>query len=414
MERKIKLKLQNWYKEATKPLLVYGIKGAGKTYSVIDFLESSGINYIYLDSSNNSLLEDIFLKEKTPAKIINRLKLLTIREISEKDVIVIDNLESKEIFEGVKLFLKENSNRFILITNLKENLLEFKGQEYNYLEMSLVDFEEFLIYKDNKALITSIRDSFKSKTPMAFHQLALDLYEEYLFTGGFPEVIFEENPLKRKMIYQKIIDGIKSSFFDTENSQEILRIFDVFLSMPYQLMKKNRKFQYGLLKRGGRSKEYDLALTFLHNNNFINKCYKTSTVKSPISFYRDKDNFKAYFLDTGLLFYMMNMNELVLNTSKNIKESLYENNLAYELLKNNFNLHYFQSQGRAEVSFVIENQMGKIIAVDLVLNSSSKAKNIQVLRDSFKIDEVYKVSFENFKVEKDSINIPVYASFCIK
>lgn len=121
---------------------------------------------------------------------------------------------------------------------------------------------------------------------MPFHSLAMEYYDMYLETGGMPEAVFHVSKggsmLFLESIFDKVIDTYKKEMSMQDNLIDIIRSNEVYDSIPLQLEKDNKKFQYGLIKDGGRSKEYETALNFLHNNGFIYKCYKLKDVKSPL------------------------------------------------------------------------------------------------------------------------------------
>ena len=212
MERKITADLLKWKKEVSrKPLLLYGNKQIGKTYSVIEFGEKEYKTVAYINSDNNIPLLTIMKKERTIDKIIAKLSLLVGEPILKTDtLVIIDNVSDEEIVKGVKKFGKEqNDYHIIMITSHKEKLPVFKGEELQYKYMFAMDFEEYLRAVNNLELIEFIKTSYRNNKPMPFHQLALDYYEEYLVTGGMPEVVQAhlngESDLKLKMIQEKIL-----------------------------------------------------------------------------------------------------------------------------------------------------------------------------------------------------------------
>ena len=223
MERKITADLLKWKKEVNrKPLLLYGNKQIGKTYSVIDFGEKEYKTVAYINSDNNIPLLTIMKKERTIDKIIAKLSLLVGEPILKTDtLVIIDNVRDEEIVKGVKKFGKEpNDYHIIMITSHKEKLPVFKGEELQYKYMFAMDFEEYLRAVNNLELIEFIKTSYRNNKPMPFHQLALDYYEEYLMTGGMPEVVEAhlngESDLKLKMIQEKILDCYKKELLEIE------------------------------------------------------------------------------------------------------------------------------------------------------------------------------------------------------
>lgn len=421
MERKITADLLKWKKEVSrKPLLLYGNKQIGKTYSVIEFGEKEYKTVAYINSDNNIPLLTIMKKERTIDKIIAKLSLLVGEPILKTDtLVIIDNVSDEEIVKGVKKFGKEqNDYHIIMITSHKEKLPVFKGEELQYKYMFAMDFEEYLRAVNNLELIEFIKTSYRNNKPMPFHQLALDYYEEYLVTGGMPEVVqahlIGESDLKLKMIQEKILDCYKKELLEIENTIDIVRANEVLNIVPYQLLKPNRKFQYGLMRTGGRSKDYEKALEYLSLTGIVYKCHKVTEVTPPLSKCKDVESFKLYLNDTGILYMMMHLSKIKLLSDDNLKYILYENSVANAIMSSGYNLYYYQSEGKAEVPFVIQTRSGKIIPVEIVNKNVSKAKSLSLFMSRFDINEAIRITEDNFGLKKNVKYIPIYASFCLK
>lgn len=421
MERKITSDLLKWKKDTErKPLLIYGNKQIGKTYSAIDFGEKEYKTVAYINSDNNLELLNIMSKERTIDKIVMKLSLLVGEPILKNDtLIIIDNVTNEEIVKGIKKFGKEqNDYHIIFITSNKDKLPIFKGEELQYKYMFEMDFEEYLRAVGNVELIDFIKTSYRNNKPMPFHNIALDYYEEYLMTGGFPEAIQaflnKESDLKLRMIHEKIWDCYKKELLNIDNLIDISRANDVLNILPYQLLKPNRKFQYGLMRTGGRSKDYEKALDFLSTNGIVYKCHKISEVKPPLSKCKDAESFKLYLNDTGLLFMMMHLSKIKLFNDNNLKYILYENSVANSIISCGYNLYYYQSDGKAEVPFVVQTRAGKIIPVEIVNKNISKAKSLSLFMSKFNITEAIRFTEDNFSMKKGIKYVPIYASFCLK
>ena len=224
MERKITRFLTKWKDDILKkPLLIYGPKAVGKTYSALDFGKRFYKNTVYFNTDNNKELIDLFKKEKLPERIIMNLGVMSGETILENDtLIILDNVNDNEIVKSIKLFSEKNSSyNIIMLTSRRENLSIFKGEELQFKSMSSMDFEEFLWAKEEKNLAGLIRESFKKKRTCPFHQVALELFTEYLMVGGMPEAVGAY--IKGKDEYyidsvkQKIIDTYKSEFLNNKN-----------------------------------------------------------------------------------------------------------------------------------------------------------------------------------------------------
>lgn len=421
MERKIYSDLLKWKKDTNrKPLLIYGNKQIGKTYTTVEFGEREYKTVAYINTNNNQQLLSIMQKERTIDKIIARLSLLVGETILKNDtLIILDNVVDEDIVKAIKKFGKEqNDYHIIMITSLKEKLSTFKGEELQYKYMFAMDFEEYLRAVGNIELIDFIKTSYRNNKPMPFHNIAMDYYEEYIMTGGLPESvqanINKETDLKIRIIHEKQLDCYKEQFLYMNNLIDILRANEVLNILPYQLLKPNRKFQYGLMRTGGRSKDYEKAIEFLTNNGIIYKCHKISEVKPPLSKCKDPESFKLYLNDTGVLFMMMHLSKIKLFTDDNLKYILYENNLADTIISCGYNLYYYQSDGKAEVPFVVQTRAGKVIPIEIVNKNLSKAKSLSLFMSKFNISEAIRFTDDNFSIKKGIKYVPIYASFCLK
>jgi len=420
MERKIYNDLLKWKKEMKKPLLLYGAKQVGKTYSVIEFAKKNYKNIVYFNTDNHKELVDILKREKNPEKIILKLSVLSGETILKEDtLIILDNVNDPYIVKTIKLFGNENNlYHIIMITSRKENLSKFKGEELYFKAMYPLDFEEFLYNTDKKQLISFIRESYTNNTPMPFHQIALDIYNDYLITGGYPEVINLYlkgcDELIIESVKQKIIDIIKKETTANYNLIDIQRSIEVLDSLPYQLLKENKKFQYGNIKKGSRSKDYEASIQFLGVNGLINRSFKLNDVKSPLSSFKDVESFKLYPNDVGLLYTMMHANKMKFMTDNDLKRTLVENNIANTLINLGYSLYYYQSEGKTEISFVIQNRMGTIIPIEVVNMSLTKAKALSMFMSKFKVGNPIRLTEDNFSKKKNIRYIPVYAAFCLK
>ena len=313
MERKIEQFLAKWKKDKTgKPLIIYGSKQIGKTFSVLRFGEKEYKNVVYFNTENNLELDDLFRREKSIEKIISNLSLLSGETILKDDTLVIlDNLINNEVVKGMKLFGSDKSRYNIIgITSRREKLNEFKGEEIQFKGMNEMDFEEYLWAIDERNLSEIIRDCYDNRKTNSFHKVALDFFQEYVTTGGFPEVVSAklngQNSYEIDSILQKILDVYKKEIALNENLIDIPRGIEVINSIPQQLKKANKKFQYGVIGEGRRAKEYEASINFLTNNQLVYRSFKVKNIKSPLSSCKDLESFKLYLPDDGLLFSNIN------------------------------------------------------------------------------------------------------------
>ena len=420
MERKIDLYFQKWKKDVIrKPLILYGAKQIGKTYSALSFGKKEYKNTVYINSQNNKELKEVFQKERSTEKLILRLSSITGETILKDDtLIVIDNVNDLDIIKGLKVFGSEHSKYHIIaIITTKDKLNEFKGEELQFKAMFEMDFEEYLWAKDETSLANLIKDSFEKRKTNPFHKVALELFEEYLTTGGLPEVVSasleDKDEYELDAIKQKIINVYKNEVSLNNILIDIPRGIEVLDSIPEQLQKENKKFQYGFMGAGKRAKEYESTINYLVNNQLVYRSFKIKEVKSPLSSCKDVDSFKLFYADEGLLYTAMHLTKKKLLSDENLKEVLYENHIAKTLSDAGYSLYYYQSEGKAEVNFVIQNRNGQIIPLELTTKTNSKAKSLAVFMKKYTVTGAYRVTENNFSTKKDIRYIPVYAVFCL-
>lgn len=420
MERKIEQFLRKWKKDKTgKPLMIYGSKQVGKTFSVLKFGEKEYKNVVYFNTENNMELDDLFRREKAIEKIISSLSLISGETILQDDtLVVLDNLVNNEIVKGMKLFGSDKSRYNIIgITSRREKLNEFKGEEIQFKSMNEMDFEEYLWAIDEKNLAELIRDCYEKRKTNSFHKVALDFFQEYISTGGFPEVVVAKinglNTYEIDSIQQKILDVYKKEIALNDILIDIPRGIEVINSIPQQLKKANKKFQYGVIGEGRRAKEYETSINFLTNNQLVYRSFKVKNIKSPLSSCKDKESFKLYLPDDGLLFSMLHLNFKQFVSDELLKETMYENHVAKTLVEAGYPLYYYQSDGKAEVNFVIQNRMGKIIPIEIITKTNSKAKSLSVFMKKYEVEEAYRITENNFQTKKEVRYIPIYATFCL-
>lgn len=420
MERKIRKFLHKWKTDKTgKPVIIYGSKQIGKTFSVLEFGEKEYKNTVYFNTENNIEVEDLFRREKSIDKIIANLSVISGETILKDDtLVVLDNLVNNDIVKGMKLFGSDKSKYNIIgITSRREKLNDFKGEEIQFKNMTEMDFEEFLWALDEKNLADLIRECFEKRKTNPFHKVALEYFYEYLMTGGFPEAVeakingYTFN--KIDAIKQKTLDIYKKEIALNATLIDIPRGIEVINSIPQQLKKANKKFQYGVIGEGRRAKEYESTINYLINNQIVYRSFKIKKVKSPLSSCKDTDSFKLYLTDDGILFSMLHLNKKQLLNDELLKETMYENHVAKTLVESGYPLYYYQSDGKAEVNFVVQNRMGKIIPIEIIARTNSKAKSLSVFMKKYEVEEAFRITENNFQTKKQVRYIPIYAVFCL-
>ena len=420
MERKINKFLLKWKTDLIrKPLLIIGTRQVGKTYTALDFGKQNYQYVAYFNTDHNTILKDLFKKERSITRLAEALSIISEVPIVKNDTLIIfDNVTDEEIIKGIKLFgYDKNDYHVIAITSSRDSLLKFRGEEFQYKIMTEMDYEEFLWAIGEKETADKIRYAYDNHRSCSVHTKALDFFYDYLITGGLPEVV-EAFATKKHYGYldsikERVFDINKSELLNSKNLIDIERGIEVMESIPKQLEKENKKFQYGVLGYGRRAKEYENSINFLVTNQLVYRSYKIRVAKSPLSSCRELDSFKLYLPDDGLLSMRYNLTKDRLRVDDNIKQALYENHIAHTLVEAGYSLYYYQSEGKAEVNFVIQNRMGKIIPIELATKQGSKVKSLSVFMKKYIVTDAYRITENNFSTKKNVRYLPIYAIFCL-
>ena len=420
MERKINKFLLKWKTDLIrKPLLIIGTRQVGKTYTALDFGKQNYQYVAYFNTDHNTILKDLFKKERSITRLAEALSIISEVPVLKNDTLLIfDNVTDEEIIKGIKLFgYDQNDYHVIAITSSRDSLLKFRGEEFQYKIMTEMDYEEFLWAIGEKEVVEKIRYAYDNHRSCSVHTKALDYFYDYLITGGLPEVVeaFATNKHYGYLdsIKERVFDINKSELLNSKNLIDIERGIEVMESIPKQLEKENKKFQYGILGYGRRAKEFENSINFLVTNQLVYRSYKIRVAKSPLSSCRELDSFKLYLPDDGLLSMRYNLTKDRLMVDENVKQALYENHIAHTLVESGYSLYYYQSEGKAEVNFVIQNRMGKIIPIELATKQGSKVKSLSVFMKKYIVTDAYRITESNFSTKKNVRYLPIYAIFCL-
>ena len=420
MERKITNDLKKWKIDSyKKPMLLYGLSGTGKTYTVLDFGKKEYKNTVYFDCQENLELNYVIEKNTTIEKLTRGLSAISLETIFKEDsLIVFDNVTEKVINAIKKLFTGTVEYHIIMLTSDSELVKTQKTDTVNYKKIDLVSFPEYLKYMGKEQLIDFIKDSFKNNKPMPFHTLAIELYNDYVLSGGYPNAIVNykenENHSLLSDIHSKNIKLLKYKLLGLDNLIDIKRSGEIFKNISLQLLKDNKKFQYGSIKQGARSKEYEKAIEYMKNNNMIIKSTRVKELTSPLSKAKDEESFKLYYNDSGILFKKMNVSGNRLITNDKLLEILYENNIVSTLSSNGFNIYHYHSGGKAFIDIVIQTRTGKILPIELIHGEeNAKSKSLTLSLKKYNLNLGIRIGGDEFKTKNNIKYLPYYAAFCI-
>lgn len=412
------------------PLILYGARQVGKTYILKEFAQKYYSDYVYINFEQMTFAKEIFEKELFPDKIIFQLEMyLKTSIIPEQTLIILDEIQVCErALTSLKYFAEQADDYNVVAAGsllgvaINREKYSFPVGKVEMLNLFPLDFEEFLWELNGKSLSENIRKNVLSGEPLPtfMHEEALELYRTYLVTGGMPAAIFDYSKNRNfenvRQIQENIINSYISDMAKYASASETAKIRIAYDSLPAQLAKENKKFQFKLLKKGASVSNFGVALDWLELAKIIIKCKKVEQIKKPLEGYIDLSSFKLYMGDIGLLTYKAGlMPEDLMTNSNEISEyrgGLTENYVAQALLTNKYALYYWESEGKAEIDFVILRD-NKIIPVEVKSNDNVRARSLSVFCQRFEPEYSIRISTRNIGVENNIRSIPLYAAFCI-
>ena len=285
-----------------------------------------------------------------------------------------------------------------------------------------LSFDEFLINSGNDLLLEKIMECYNTNSimPDLLHKKALDLYYNYLVIGGMPEVVNEfinSNSLISAIDYQKaIIESYKSDITKYSESNDALKIIATFQSIPVQLAKENKKFQYKLVQKGGTSSIFGDSINWLVSAGIANKCIKTK-IGIPLKMYEELESFKLYMNDVGLLTNLSEFPIYLIEKREAVNEvmvgMLTENYVASSLKYNGLNLNYWKNDYDSKIDFVLQSEKGLIVPLEVKSSIHTKSRSLNNYMEEYKSKYGIRVSSKNFGFKNYIKSVPLYAVFCI-
>ena len=429
MKRKISKFLVEWKNsEERKPLILNGARQVGKTYILEKFGEEHFENMVYLNLEIEGAIRDFIEKELSPQKIIQFIESTKRQEIiPEKTLIFFDEIQASErALTSLKYFCEQAPEYYVVAAGsllgvaINREKYSFPVGKVNELTLYPLDFEEFLWALGYKKLAEDIKVHFASDKEFSSHEVALDLYQKYFIVGGMPEAIKTfvktDSFLKVQIVQNDILNEYIADMAKYADSTTSVKIRACYESIPAQLAKENTKFQYKVVQRGGTATIFGEAIEWLNLANITLKCQRLEHGYIPISAYVDLINFKLYMADIGILTLRSEIPlQTILSTietDNTFMGTMTENYVAQCFRAKNYRLAYWQSEGKAEVDFVLQLD-GKVVPIEVKKGKRNRSKSLGVFMKKYDSDYAIRISKKNFGFEGQIKSVPLYAVFCI-
>lgn len=402
IKRKMYKYLINWKQKKDKSaLIIKGARQVGKSYLVREFGRNEYEGYIEINFLKNPLYKNIFKGDLSAEEIFKRLSayIPNLKIIPFKTLLFLDEIQvCAEARTAVKFLVEDGSVDVISSGSLlglsyleddDKNVTEPTSLPVGYEEqitMYSLDFEEFLWAKGyNDDAIAYLKDFYISNKEVSkeLNDKYLELFREFMIVGGMPEVvqtfIDTNNFQEASKIQGKILADYQDDISKHAKGQEKIKVRQCYDSIPKQLAKEYKKFQYSVVEKGKTSKKYGGSIKWLCDSSLVNKCSNVNEAYIPLLAYEMDDQFKLYLNDTGLLLYLYGPETklaILNNTLKgNAKGGIYENIISESLLKRGYKLYYYKTQNSSmEIEFVIEKN-GEVIPIEVKAGNDSTPLN---------------------------------------
>ena len=431
MKRKIEDKLLQWKNSPKRmPLILNGARQVGKTYSLKLFGSQYYKNVVHINLEANFRAREAFDTDLVATNIIERLQAIVGQKIERHDtLLILDEIQASErALTALKSFCEEEPDYHVVAAGsllgvaINREKFSFPVGKVDELNMYPLDFEEFLWASGKEKISTTIREHYQSNEPMdeALHNEAIIWLKRYWITGGMPAVVAEyvecQNFNNTSEIQNRILNEYVADMAKYADSRTSVKIRACYNSIPAQLAKENRKFQYKVVQKGGSASIFGESVEWLVSSGVVLKCQAITQGTIPIAVFADLSDFKLYLSDTGLLTMKSQMPPSMILSEipigGNFVGALAENYVAQTLTANNFPLYYWKSDNRAELDFVI--QKGEfVIPIEVKSGVNVRAKSLGVFNSKYGIQKSIRTSLRNFGLENGIKSVPLYALFCV-
>lgn len=443
LKRKIETYLANWrMSEDRKPLVIKGIRQCGKTYIVQKFAKENYDNVVYMNFILEPDKKSAFTGNIDVDTIILNLSALIpgSRFVSDKTCIILDEIqECKEARTALKSF--HIDGRFDVIAT--GSLLGVRGYGQSnkkkeeegrdsipvgyetVVDMYPLDFEEFLWANGiNDSVINSVKSCFENESavPDGIHKAMMELLYRYVIVGGLPEVVNTFLETKNiELIYKvqrNLVAEYEEDMVKYADDADKAHIRECFESIPKQLAKENKKFQYSVVKRGGRASQYVGSIQWLEDAGIVQRCYNTTITELPLDGNSVKDCFKVYTTDIGILMAMLDYGtqaDILKGNLLGYKGAIFENLMADFLHKSGQRLYYFHKDSGLELDFLVRFK-GECVVLEVKAKTGKTKSMNTVLKNEnvYHVNNAIKLGSYNVGREGKILTIPLYMGFLVQ
>ena len=439
LRRDILDKLTEWKNRDHRPLIISGLRQTGKTFIVREFGKQFYKNTVYLDFRANRSVHTAFEGDFSVDQMVMSISaaMPSVRFLPGETLIIFDEIQDCPNARSSLKYWDIDGRYDVIATG---SFLGVKGFRKPYTRGIPVGYEEqitmyplsFHEFVRNIGISEEVFEyastSVEKHTAIekTIHESLRLLYYQYLIVGGMPEavnVFLDKHDLNSvRKIQRRILTSIRDDFGrykddagnDKINETLKLRAEACLDSLPAQLSKEYKKFQFSLVNARGHSPEKAEGLQYLEDVGLVIKAYNTNEISYPLEGVKISNEFKAYFIDTGLLISQMGEDVPAMILSGNIsayKGAIAENMIASAFASSNRKLYYFHApSGSPELDFLFEDE-GKVTIVECKASNNRATSMKFVIAHPEKYGEhpAIKYSDTNVGIGNGFYTYPLYA-----
>lgn len=418
-------KLYRWkVSRRRKPLLIQGARQVGKTWLMKEFGRAAYRDMVYINFDSNSRMAELFASDLNTDRLIMGIELYAGKKIDpDSTLLIFDEVqEVPRALSSLKYFYENAPQYHIICAGSLLGIALHEGTSFpvgkvDFLELYPLSFREFLMAVTGTQF-AKLLDSQDYKMITSFKQTYIEALKQYYFIGGMPEAV--ENFTEERDFYEvrevqkRILEAYEQDFSKHAPLEIVPKIRMVWNSIPSQLAKENKKFLYGLVREGGRAKEYETAIMWLCDCGLVYKIERVKGGGIPLKAYVDQKAFKLFVVDVGLLGCMTGLSPKILLDGNDLftefKGALTEQYVCQQLktLENLSIYYYTNDRGSCEVDFMVDTGE-RTVPVEVKAEVNLKAKSLKTYYEKYQPEISIRTSMADYRPEEWLMNLPLYA-----
>ena len=425
MFRNVVNQLVEWKEsDERKPLVVLGARQVGKTYSLLAFGEQHYKHVAYINCDENEQAKSLFAQDFNMERVLLAISAITkVPVVPGETLIILDEIqELQRGLNSLKYFCENAPDYHVCVAGSLLGITLQHGTSFpvgkvDVIKMYPMTFSEFLIAR-GQGLMAELLKKKDWYTLTTLHPTLVQMLREYYLVGGMPEVVKNylktNDPNNIRRIQNKILLAYRNDIAKHTTNEEAKRIEIVWRSMPSQLSKENKKFIYGVAKKGGRAKEFEMAIQWLIDAGLVIRVGRASTPRMPLKIYEDLSAFKLYLFDVGLLGAMAEIDPALLilpNEMKEGKGMLTENfvctQLAASIEQSIF--YYSKENSPLEIDFMIQDG-SRIVPIEVKSEENLKSKSLSAFLGQNANAHGIRFSMSPYREQERMTNVPLYGA----